>query len=188
MGNSIEETDSKNTVSGSDINAEGYETSIKDSDPFSLAKKFESLMDEVPDMMEDEISLQRLTRRIRTKKENMPKVKKLEGCIKVQADKQMPGVLDKDSKIRYYQIPYCSYDVPKVHLYDTELSIQPKIGDNEVPPRRDYRSRVFILSSVNQNVIKNSENDIYDSLDRSLLKCESILDAKDVHTIKEGLE
>ena len=111
-------------------------------------------------------------------KEAQEKVQRARG-IAICPEKLTPVAYGTNPNIRYYNIPNCSNEIPKVRLHDNVLNIQSKTGNEEVPPRRDERSQNLSQRSSVKNVIRNFEEDILELQSRTIKKCSSIF-ASDV--------
>lgn len=173
MGNTTSEIEPNNsmedTVSINNVTSKSYENHK----PYYTSAMLEPVIHAFPIMLEDSISLELLLWEINSQTDTKKKVQRV-GKLNNQADKSTLNDLDRNPNVKYYRVPACSSDVPKVRVHDTVLNIQPKTGVEEVPPRRRDQSQNLSQKSEIIKVIKDFEEDV-DELDtRTLYKCESM--------------
>lgn len=202
MGNTIEEIESTNVMECTTTIKDVHASESDHNKSFSLIKALEAVINDVPENMKDEISLELLLREINAENHNKKKVQRVKGLInqaedvglRNQAENVTLNGSEKNSNLKYYSVPHCSNDVPKVRLHDVVLNIKSKTGDEGVPPRKDELGQnLSTKSKQSQNsstklkqsqnlskksdiisMIKNFEADIYELQDQSVCKCESI--------------
>ena len=136
MGNTDEVIEPTNAMQESTKITDVNENSSEQKKSFSLSQMVTAVINNELEITKEKISLDNLLAELNSPNGNKTKVQRTKG-IKNQAGAQALDCFDTNSNVRYYEIPNCSSDAPKVRLHDVVLNIKPKTGVEEVPPRRD---------------------------------------------------